>query len=113
MDDFDALLTAILTKVAQSPLSDEEKADVYAQISVGLHTLVWPILLSHIPEGDLKAAVDNPRDWNMDRYVELIHTSLRDPSTPKEIHDQLMSTLSEVDETVSLRLIPAPAQTQQ
>lgn len=111
MDDFDNLLTNILTKVARSSLSDEEKADVYAEISVGLHKLVWPILVSHMPEKDLAAAVDNPKDWTMDRYASLIEKALSDPQTPKEIFDELTGALKEIDELVSSHLPQAPAAT--
>lgn len=110
MDTFDNLLTHIITKVGESSLSDEEKADVYAEISVGLHKLVWPILLSHMPEKDLAAAVDNPKDWTMDRYAELISKSLSDPAMPKEIYDELTGALKEIDELVSSKLTPLPSQ---
>jgi len=107
MDEFDTLLTKILTRVQESSLSDEEKADVYAEMSVGLRKIVWPILLAHMPEEDLKKTIDAPGDWSMDRYIELINKSLSDPKTPKEIYNELMSALADVDEVVTSHL-PAP-----
>ena len=112
MDTFDNLLTHIITKVGESSLSDEEKANVYAQISVGLYALVWPILMAHMPERDLAAAVDNPKDWGMDRYTNLIGKALSDPQTPKEIYDELMGALTEVEELVSSKLTSLPSQSQ-
>ena len=61
MDDFDAKLTSILETIDKSQLSDTEKADCMAQLDLGLHRLVWPILVAHISEVDLKDAVDHRR----------------------------------------------------
>ena len=101
MDDIDEILTSIVTKVSGSKLSDTEKADVYANLSVGMRKLVWPILLSHMPEYLLKEATDGGHTFTVDDYAELIESALQNPATPKEIHEELVNALREVDALVS------------
>ena len=104
MDQLDTLLSRIVERVSQSQLSETEKADVFASLSLGMRRLVWPILMAHMPEKDLANAVDNPKDWCMDRYTSLIEKALSDPQTPKEIYDELMGALSEVDQVVTTQI---------
>ncbi len=101
MDDIDELLTGIVKSVSGSKLSDTEKADVYAQLAVGMRTLVWPILLSHTPEYLLKEATSGEHPFTVDDYAELIEAALQNPSTAKEIHEELIGALREVDSLVS------------
>ncbi len=101
MDDIDEVLTGIVTHVSNSKLSDTEKADVYANLSVGMRRLVWPILLSHMPEYLLKEATEGGRPFTVDDYAELIEAAMQNPATAKEIHEELISALREVDSLVS------------
>lgn len=110
MDDVDEILTRITTVVSDSTLKEEEKADIFARISAGMHHLVWPILLKHIPESELKDVTTHPDTMTISRYADLIEASLRNPSTPKEIHDEIVAALQEV-ETLLLRLLPKPLKT--
>ncbi len=111
--DFDDTITRILTTIGGSQLSDTEKADCYAQLRVGLHKLVWPILISHIPDGELKDAVDHPETLTVRRYGELIGKALDDPATAGEIHTEVMAALEEIDELLTKIGVPAlpPQQT--
>lgn len=68
-DSVDQKLTNIIVRIQGSALTDSQKADAYASIHNGLHKLVWPILLSHIPESDLKDAVDHPETMTVARPV--------------------------------------------
>jgi len=97
MDDVEQLLIRILTKISESSRSDGEKADAYVQLNVGMRRLVWPILLTHIPEYLLKDAVDHPERITVDQYTELIKSALQNPATSKEIHDEIMGALVEVE----------------
>lgn len=96
MDTFDTTLTRILERIQASALPDEKKADVYAQITVGLQKLVWPVLLARMPEDKLRDYVDNSA-LTVEKYNELISAALTDPETPEELHSQIMSVLTEID----------------
>lgn len=107
MDDFETSLQMLLTRVQSSSLSDTEKADVYATIHNGLHKLVWPILLSHIPEPDLKDAVEHPETMTVARYGELMGKAISDPGVPREIHEEVMGALGDIDDLLTKQGIPA------
>jgi len=96
IDDIDILVTHITNTVATSSLHDEEKADIIAQLTAGMHRLVWPILLSHVPQYLLDDATNNPEQFTMDDYVEMIDVALRNPATAKELHEELKGALEEV-----------------
>lgn len=96
MDDIDTLITGIITAVSESKLPETEKADVLAQLTVGMHRLVWPILLSHVPQYLLDDATGSPERFTMDDYVEIIDVALKNPATAKEMHDELKGALTEV-----------------
>ena len=114
MDDFDDKFTAIIDRIQTSSMSDEEKANSYAQLRVGLHKLVWPILLDHIPEHDLKDSVDHPENLTVTRYAELIGMALDDAATAGEIHAEVMEALDEIDGLLTKQGFPAamPQKTQ-
>lgn len=96
-NDVEEILTHIITSVTQSTRSDIEKADVLSSISLGMHRLVWPILLSHVPQYLLDDAVSRPDQITMDDYVEMIDVALKNPSTAKEMHEELKAALEEVE----------------
>lgn len=104
MDDFDKKLTSILTRIQESNLSDTEKADCVSQIDIGLHKLVWPILMSHIPPNDLKDAVAHPETLTVHRYGELIGKALNNPATAKEIHTEVMEALTEIESLITTHI---------
>lgn len=108
MDDFDDRLTGILMRVQTSSLSDTEKADAYAAIHNGLQTLVWPILVSHIPESDLKEVIDHPETLTVTRYGELVGKALEDPETAREIHTEIIAALTEIEALVASQLPKSP-----
>ncbi len=109
MDDFDVKITHILTLIAESSLSDTEKADIYVQLNVGMRRLVWPILLSHIPQYELDDMIKDPNTMTMERYVTCIQSTLQNPATPKEIHDEILGALGEVEALLVKRLPKPPA----
>lgn len=97
MDAIDEVLTRIITTVSQSTLSETEKKDIYAQLTVGMHRLVWPILLSHVPQYLLDDAVNNPDRFTIEEYAEIIDIALKNPATAKEMHEELFGALQEVE----------------
>lgn len=96
MDDIDELVTGILATISSSKLPEMEKADILARLTAGMHRLVWPILLSHVPKYLLDEAVNAPEHFTMDDYAEMIDIALKNPSTAKEMHDELKGALEEV-----------------
>lgn len=104
MKTIEALLQHIVEQIQQSSLSDAEKADIYAQLDVGMHQLVWPILLSHIPSYLLDDAINHPQQMSIEKYGELIESAMQNPATGKELHDELIGALTEVDDLIRLRL---------
>lgn len=96
MDDIDTLITGIITSVSESKLPDTEKADVLAQLTAGMHRLVWPILLSHVPQYLLDDATNSPNRFTMGDYVEMIDVALKNPATAQEMHEELKGALAEV-----------------
>lgn len=108
MDDIDGVLTRIVTNISESSLSDTEKADIYARINVGLHHLVWPIIVAHIPQYILADVTDHPEKITIDRYLELIESALQNPATPKEIHDEIKGALEEVEALLAKQLPKPP-----
>lgn len=101
MDDIESLLARIVTKITSSSRSDLEKADVLAELSVGMRKLIWPILVSHIPEYLLKE-VTLKEQITVDEYSELIASALSNPATANDIHDELKAALLEVEALVGV-----------
>lgn len=110
MDQVNVHLDRIVERVTQSQLSETEKADVFASLSLGMRRLVWPILLSHIPKETLDDLFNSKEPLPMDRYTQLIEQTLNDPKTPKEMYDELMAALEEIEELLTKQGIPAAAQ---
>lgn len=101
MDAIDEVLTRIIATVSQSKLPEAEKNDIYARLTVGMHRLVWPILLTHVPQYLLDDAVNNPERFTIEEYAELIDVALKNPATAKEMHEELLAALREVDALIT------------
>lgn len=110
MDDFDEKISNIISTIQGSQFSDTEKADCYAALDLGLHKLVWPILVSRIPESDLKETIDHPETLTVKRYGEFMGQALDDPATFKEIHTEVMAALGEIESLVVSQLPSSPKQ---
>lgn len=103
MDDINDIVNDIITRVTASKLPDTEKADIMAAVSLGMHKLVWPILLAHVPEYLLRE-VKEAEVMTVDDYLEIIESALANPATAKEMHDELKAALEEVKQHVSKTL---------
>jgi len=109
MDTTEHVLDRVIALISGSSLSDTEKADMYAQLAVGLRSLVWPVVLSHIPEYLLQQTTARGKtSMTVDEYRELIDAALSNPATPVEIHQEVSSALREVEELLVKRLPKAP-----
>lgn len=101
MDQVNVLLTKIIDKIQVSNLSDSEKANLYAEIGLGLDKLVWPIIMSHLPKEKLEQ-FESKKQMSTDEYTELIESALNSPGMPKEVHDEVLAALQEVDSLINL-----------
>lgn len=110
MEDFETILTCIIKNIQSSGLSQSQKADCLAQLDLGLHRLVWPILVAHISEVDLKDAVDHPESMTVTRYGELMGKAVSHPESAREIHDEVMGALGEIEGLLTKQSIPAAAE---
>jgi len=102
---FEELLNHIIMRVENSTLVPEKKQKIYAQISIGLHKLVWSSLITHIPEEMLKK-VCLQSQMTVDQYVDCIKNALRNPETPKIIHTSVTDALQEIDTILTESGIP-------
>ena len=90
-------LKAIVTRVEQSKLSEEDKAELYATISEGLQATVWPVLLKYMPKEKLEAMAADKSKITVESYAQLIEDSVKDGVALKEIEQLMNDVLQEVD----------------
>jgi len=105
MDTFDQRLTNIITRIEESSLPDEKKAEVYAEISLGLQKLVWTVLIAYIPEQKLKYSTAQSH-ITIDTYCELIDEALKNPDLPKDLYMMTMKSLGEIEILLDQALLP-------
>lgn len=98
----DEKLKAIVTRIEQSKLSEEDKAQMYTTISEGLQLTVWPVLLKYMPKDQLDyLAADAKSRVTVESYAKLIEDTIKDGEALKEIDALMVSVLSEVDKALS------------
>ncbi len=91
-------LKAIVTRIEQSKLSAEDKAELYATISEGLQATVWPVLLRYMPKEQLEFLAADPKSRvTVESYAKLIEDTIKDGEALKEIERLMNDVLSEVD----------------
>lgn len=96
-DHIDSLLSSIVTKIDATALTDVQKAEAYAIISDGLHRLVWPIVVSHIPQEVRDTLLNQQTRLTIDQYSDVMERVFQDKTTGRDIFDQVYSALKEVD----------------
>ncbi|MEK7577719.1 MAG: hypothetical protein AAB492_03855 [Patescibacteria group bacterium] len=95
-------LKAIVTRIEQSKLSDEDKAELYATISEGLQATVWPVLLKYMPKEQLEFLSADPKSRvTVESYAKLIEDTIKDGEALKEIEGLMNEVLSEVDKALA------------
>jgi hypothetical protein len=91
-------LKAIVNRIEQSKLSNEDKAELYATISEGLQATVWPVLLKYMPKEQLEYLAADPKSRvTVESYATLIEDTIKDGAALKEIETYMGQVLSEVD----------------
>lgn len=90
-------LRAIVVKIEQSSLSNEDKEALYQQISESLHSVVVPVLLKYIPKEQLDALNTTPPKDLAAGFVELIKNSIQDGKVLKDIADLVDEVLVDVE----------------
>lgn len=105
MEPFDQHLTHLITRVQLSGLSDEDKAEIYTEINIGLHKLVWSVLVSHIPEEKLSELTTQSK-LTIDQYSDLIELALKSPGMSKELNTEIMDSLSEIETLLTKNGVP-------
>lgn len=103
MDDIDTILTRIIERVNHAGITETEKADVYAQLAVGMRRLIWPILLVHVPEYLLQEAKEK-KELTLSEYTDIVDSAMQNPKAGKDMYDELKGALLEVDALVTKRL---------
>lgn len=93
-------LKVIVTRVEQSKLSEEDKAELYATISEGLQATVWPILLRYMPKEQLEFLAADKGRVTVESYAKLIEDTIKDGEALKEIERLMNEVLSEVDKAL-------------
>lgn len=98
----EAKLKEIVTRIEQSKLSDEDKAELYATISEGLQATVWPILLKYMPKEQLEFLSADPKSRvTVESYAKLIEDTIKDGVALKEIEGLMNEVLGEVDKALA------------
>lgn len=100
--DMEAKLKQIVTRIEQSKLSDEDKAELYATISEGLQATVWPVLLKYMPKEELEFLSADPKSRvTVESYAKLIEDTIKDGEALKEIEGLMNEVLGEVDKALA------------
>ena len=77
-------------------MSDKEKADIYVQIDKGLHSLVWDLLISNLPQNKIEEYVKQEK-LTIAQYTDLIDECLKNPQVPAEISKEVMKVLQDIE----------------
>ena len=95
-------LKAIVTRIEQSKLAEEDKAELYTTISEGLQLTVWPVLLKYMPKDQLDYLAADPKGRvTVESYAKLITDTIKDGEALKEIDSLMNDVLGEVDKALT------------
>ncbi len=101
-EDMEEKLRGIVTRIEQSKLSDEDRAELYATISEGLQATVWPVLLKYMPKEQLEFLAADPKSRvTVESYAKLIEDTIKDGEALKEIDRLMNEVLAEVDKALT------------
>ena len=91
-------LKNIVARVQASALPNEVKADLYVAIQEGLRQVAMPILLKHMPEGELTDLAAHPEKVSVDAYIDFLSKTVKDGQVLIEIEAALIDVLAKVEE---------------
>lgn len=106
--NFDERLRELTGQVEHSHLSQKEKEDVYASISLGLHAAVWPVFVSHMPENELGKLFADPASVTPEAYASLVRAAVDDPATEAELDSLMQAALSGAENVLKEKFIFSP-----
>lgn len=89
-------LLKIVERIEKSSLSIEDKNSLYVRISRGLHEVVWPILVSHMPEDQLQQLSKEEGKATVDAYAQFFVTTASDEAI-QEVNVAVNEILSDID----------------
>ncbi len=98
-------LRSIVTHIENSHLLESEKQHLYATFSASLRSVIWPILVSHMPEERLRELSKNVSQVTIEEYYGLIKTSLTDMTVLTELEDLMLTMLDGAEKVLRDRLI--------
>lgn len=98
-------LRSMVTHIENSHLSENEKHDLYVSLSVSLRSAVWPVLVGHMPEDQLKKLAGNISQVTIEEYYDLIKASLTDSTILDELESLMMTMLVAAEKVLRERLI--------
>jgi hypothetical protein len=90
-------LQAIIKRIDASKLKDEEKLDIFEEISDGLHRVVWPVLIKYMPKDQLDDLSIHPEKITIESYSKLIEDTIKDPQIFQEFGKLIDKTLIGID----------------
>lgn len=103
--NLDQRLRQVIGQVENSHLSQKEKEEVYANINVGLHAAVWPVLVAHMPQAQLTKLSADPVSVTPERYAALIRSAVDDPETEGDLDALMQAALSGVERILKEKFI--------
>lgn len=94
MDD---KLRAIVTRIENSSLLENDKEQIYLIISQGLKATVIPSILKYMPKAQLQELADQQAKITVESYVKLIEESVKDGQAIAEIVKSMEELLIEIE----------------
>ncbi|MBI3343104.1 hypothetical protein HY032_03030 [Candidatus Gottesmanbacteria bacterium] len=78
-------LRAIVEKIEQSKLSDQDKQKLYVTITEELYTTAFPVLVKHMDRGTLEDLGNNPSKVTVESYAKLLGDAVKDGRAIEEV----------------------------
>lgn len=90
-------LRGLIIKIEKSELRHEEKLELYAILSEGLHAAVLPVLVKHLPHEKIDAFIQHPKTITVKTYVLLIEEALKKKEAMHDLSQTLYKLLDEIE----------------
>lgn len=90
-------LQAILSRIEQSSLSEEDKIKLYGIISESMKAAIWPALVSRMPKEKISSLEQAKGKDAVYSYIALIEEATKDETALDEINTTLSGLLDEID----------------
>jgi hypothetical protein len=90
-------LRGIITRIENSKLSEDDKAQLYELLSEGLQSLVQPVLVKYMDKNQLENLASDPGKVTVESYAKLMESALLDGKALTEIDQMMNQLLTRVD----------------